>query len=231
MDHIEPRIEGGADDLLNLVTACLDCNLGKGAVRLSDDSAVGLKHDQLAQLEERREQLEMMLEWQRSLADFDGQVVDTLTDRWCELAGWEGVTESGRAKLQKLIKKFGPEEVTAAMHIAIQHYVEYSEEGEVTEESTISAFNKIGGICRSRADDKTKPYLKDLYYIRKIVENRCGYFNKGRATQLLTVAFSWGADPVRLTDMAKATRNWSSWQGGICQYIDEISDGEASDGD
>lgn len=34
-DHLIPRAEGGTDDLDNLVTACWDCNRGKGAVPLS----------------------------------------------------------------------------------------------------------------------------------------------------------------------------------------------------
>lgn len=35
-DHIVPRIAGGTDDLENLVTACWDCNRGKGAGLLDD---------------------------------------------------------------------------------------------------------------------------------------------------------------------------------------------------
>lgn len=31
MDHVVPRAAGGADALENLVTACDDCNSGKGA--------------------------------------------------------------------------------------------------------------------------------------------------------------------------------------------------------
>lgn len=30
VDHVIPRVEGGTDDPSNLVTACQDCNLGKG---------------------------------------------------------------------------------------------------------------------------------------------------------------------------------------------------------
>lgn len=34
VDHVVPVIEGGSDELSNLVTACIDCNLGKGKTRL-----------------------------------------------------------------------------------------------------------------------------------------------------------------------------------------------------
>lgn len=30
-DHIDPKANGGEDTILNLVTSCQDCNLGKGA--------------------------------------------------------------------------------------------------------------------------------------------------------------------------------------------------------
>lgn len=36
VDHIVPRVEGGTDHESNLVTACADCNLGKGRRLLSE---------------------------------------------------------------------------------------------------------------------------------------------------------------------------------------------------
>jgi len=41
VDHVLPRVEGGTDDESNLVTACQDCNLGKGrsVVSYSAESA------------------------------------------------------------------------------------------------------------------------------------------------------------------------------------------------
>lgn len=34
VDHVVPVIDGGSDEPSNLVTACIDCNLGKGRTRL-----------------------------------------------------------------------------------------------------------------------------------------------------------------------------------------------------
>ena len=33
LDHIIPRVEGGTDEIHNLITACWDCNRGKGELR------------------------------------------------------------------------------------------------------------------------------------------------------------------------------------------------------
>lgn len=40
VDHIIPVSKGGTDDICNLATSCLDCNRGKGAKKLSDNSTV-----------------------------------------------------------------------------------------------------------------------------------------------------------------------------------------------
>ena len=37
IDHIVPLARGGTDDVKNLITACKDCNRGKGAVRLGEE--------------------------------------------------------------------------------------------------------------------------------------------------------------------------------------------------
>ena len=34
VDHVVPVVDGGSDELANLVTACIDCNLGKGKTRI-----------------------------------------------------------------------------------------------------------------------------------------------------------------------------------------------------
>ena len=34
VDHVVPVVHGGSNELSNLVTACIDCNLGKGKTRL-----------------------------------------------------------------------------------------------------------------------------------------------------------------------------------------------------
>jgi 5-methylcytosine-specific restriction endonuclease McrA len=47
VDHIQPAAKGGLGELLNLITACFDCNAGKSDVELADDSAVQRQRKQL----------------------------------------------------------------------------------------------------------------------------------------------------------------------------------------
>lgn len=55
IDHIIPRADGGPDTTANYITACADCNVGKGSVRLEVAPQPLKKH--LAALRERRAQV------------------------------------------------------------------------------------------------------------------------------------------------------------------------------
>lgn len=50
VDHIRPVASGGGNDRMNLITACAECNMGKGACELTEQ--------QLLQLEKRIAQRE-----------------------------------------------------------------------------------------------------------------------------------------------------------------------------
>jgi 5-methylcytosine-specific restriction endonuclease McrA len=40
VDHIDPVANGGGNDIVNLITSSFECNNGKRAIPLSDDSIV-----------------------------------------------------------------------------------------------------------------------------------------------------------------------------------------------
>ena len=56
-DHIIPRSEGGADDEMNLVTSCWECNRGKSDVPLSVVMTGEEPHDKAIEYLERQRQL------------------------------------------------------------------------------------------------------------------------------------------------------------------------------
>ena len=58
VDHINPVANGGDNEILNLITSCFDCNQGKKARLLSDDTVVKKQKKQLELIQDRREQLE-----------------------------------------------------------------------------------------------------------------------------------------------------------------------------
>lgn len=224
VDHIEPKSKGGPNDLLNLITACAACNLGKSDRRLADDTAVSKQRDQLALLEARREQIEMMLEWQRGLVDLKAQVVDKLAAHWCDLADWFDINAEGRRDIKKWVGKYGEEPVVEAMQIAADTYFKYAsgDDSTPTEESANAAFNKVAGICRVREASKSDPNLPNVFYIRGIVRNRMSYFNPQESKEILEVAYSWGAATEELKRIACTARSWSAWKAEMWSLVEQL---------
>ena len=67
IDHIEPIANGGTNDILNLLTSCFDCNSGKSNIPLDKNEVLDKQRQQLEELQERREQIEMMFDWKNHL--------------------------------------------------------------------------------------------------------------------------------------------------------------------
>ena len=221
-DHIKPASQGGTTDLLNLITACIDCNLGKGAIPLSDVTAVSKQRSQLEQLQERREQLEMLMKWQESLSDLREDVVDRVSEFWKSQVTPFSLNQHGLSSLRKLLAKYSPAEVMSAISTATTHYIERGKDGRPTDESVQLAWDKVNGVCSVNKATEDEPELPDLLYIRGIVRNRCSYYyDHALCLNWLRAALSWGV-PIRLLKQeAKYVRNWTSFSEMIDELIEE----------
>lgn len=138
VDHIKPVASGGKNDMLNLVTACFDCNRGKRDRELSDNSVVSMQQRQLVEMHERRQQLQMMLEWRAELSQIAETQIDAINSMF-SLRYNSYLTASGRAYIKTLIRRFGFIEVYESAEIAFEQY-----------EPIMLALDKIGGICYNR---------------------------------------------------------------------------------
>jgi hypothetical protein len=143
VDHIKPVSKGGTDDIMNLVTACRDCNRGKTNRELSDDSAVKIQKQRLDDMQERREQLKMMMEWREELEYEIEAEIDSIDAIFQNRTKW-GMSDVGKINMRKIITRFGYNDAYEATDIAINQYYDGSEK------SWQNAFSKIGGICYNR---------------------------------------------------------------------------------
>lgn len=230
VDHIQPRSKGGTDDLLNLVTSCVDCNQGKKDRLLSDDAVVKTRKRQLDELQERREQLEMLMEWHRALVDMDQQVVDEIAGLWDELVPGYHLNENGLRSLQKWLKRFNVNEIVDAMRTSVAQYLQYDDDAAdptiPTKESVEKAFNYVSRICASKRWMKDKPYLKDLYYIRGILRNRLSYVNQWQSIRLMEAALANGWTTDQISDFSKTVKNWTTFRETMELWADEAPEGE-----
>lgn len=143
VDHIRPVAKGGTNDILNLVTACRSCNRGKTDKELSDDSAVRKQKRQLDDLQDRREQLEMVLKWREEL---ESQLLEEVA--YVEKIMFDGsdwtFSDTGINNAKRMLKQFGFSEVCEAVEIARNHYFK----GRYKD--LVYAWGKVGGICYNR---------------------------------------------------------------------------------
>jgi len=158
VDHIKPVADGGTDDLMNLATSCWTCNSGKSDRAIADDSAVVLARNQADMIEERRNQVRMMADWQVELSRMDVET-EAINDAFDRIAG-RTLTDQGKREMRNLVRKFGVQEVIAAVAIA---YDQYPAE---------TAYSKISGICRVRKMEREDPEAAEAH--RAI--NRIGCF-------------------------------------------------------
>lgn len=220
VDHIEPVAKGGDNDILNLITACAGCNAGKSDRRLDDQSTLAKQRQQIADLNERREQLEMMVAWRKGMKSIKDSEIEAVAEHWKDLLDGEfHLNPTGLQTVRRLVRKFGASAVMDGMAVAVESYVKIDAEGEHDAESVQHAFRKVGGVCAMTAMPEDK---RRLYYIRAIVRNRM-YCNEVAARSLLEDALAAGALVDDMERAAKQARNWSDWQEWMADLIADAS--------
>lgn len=122
IDHIVPVSGGGDNSILNLITSCQGCNLGKGARRLDDASAAAKQMKAAKELNERREQLKMLAEWRTGLSKIKEESADLVANHIATVYK-VGLTEVGKSGLRRAISKYGMEMVIEAAEKSANQYL------------------------------------------------------------------------------------------------------------
>lgn len=223
IDHIQPHSKGGTDEIMNLITSCVDCNLGKGNRELSDDTAVKKVQRQAELLNERRQQMEMMMAWHEELKDLSQVETEKVAEYWASSVPGLVVTDQGKKSLMKLLRKYGLTKLLKAIDTAVEQYIHFNEEQNVIQESAELAFQKIGGILRVEEKTKEKPYLPKLYYIRGILRKRLSYVNEYHVMDLLENAVQAGLSIDEMERQAKRCSSWTNFKEPIEDAIYEMN--------
>lgn len=171
VDHVLPVSEGGTNDVGNLVTACADCNLGKGASII--DTGRNLTKKQLRELKDRREQIELLQKWNKELLEIKNieleEVVLTCNNRLLE-AGLQLTVNNGyKGELRQLLNKFTAKEVNDAINIAFDAYVITSKE------DAEKALSKVPGICFNKRREREDPAFAHKWHLINILKKRGFY--------------------------------------------------------
>jgi hypothetical protein len=219
IEHMHPVSKGGTSELLNLVTSCAGCNAGKGARTLDDSSVVERQRRQLEQLQSRREQIDMMLEWKTGLGDMNEYAIQKIGEYMSHRMPATTITRTGEKKLAQLIKKFGFDEVVESFDIAAAKCLVEGADGCHTDESIAEMWKLMERVANSRHASKTRPWLKDLYWCRSVARSRCSYFNDVEAIRLLEDVHSRGANVADMKSASRQCRNWTSWRIALEELV------------
>jgi len=221
VDHIMPVSKGGDNDITNLITSCQSCNSGKSDTKLDDDAVIAKRKKQLDELQERREQIEMLYQWHSGLLNIDNDSVKVVCALFKELVPNNSINENGEASIKKLIKKYTLNEVIESLKISASQYLVFSD-GEPTQESANKTYNYIEKICRNRKRLQDKPYLADLYRIANIIKYKVRYYEHWRVMNLLESAHCLGADYEDLEFIARQSESWYQWEESMNHFISQL---------
>lgn len=220
VDHIDPFSKGGADEMVNYITACQSCNAGKSDRVLSDTTTLQKQKAQLDELNMRRDQLEMMMQWRAGLKEISELEVETASDAWsANVVGWS-LNENGLKTLRSYVKKYGLQGVLDAIESACDSYIRIDNEtGKATEDSVPLAWKKVGGLLAiaSLPDDERR-----LHYVKGILRNRLSYVPYDVIRHLQdALAAGVSVDAMQLE--AKNARNWTEFRNWLYDVMGDAN--------
>jgi hypothetical protein len=126
VDHIEPVSEGGTNDINNLVSACFDCNRGKGKLPLNKKIPVKLLEN-LETLKEKEEQLTEYRKFIKKIKRRENKDISDINKIYVKhYEEWELSTSFRQTSLKKFLSLLPKHEVKEAMHLAINKFPENS---------------------------------------------------------------------------------------------------------
>jgi len=144
IDHLNPVKHGGDNDLLNLITSCFVCNRGKSDRKLSDDSVVEKQRIQIEELNIRRQQLEMILEWRDELQKDRNFELNKIHDYWREKFKPYDIVNP-EEWFASFVKKYNLIEILDCIDISYRQYFRGDKE------SAKYALEMLGGILYNRS--------------------------------------------------------------------------------
>lgn len=219
VDHIHPKSKGGKNDLLNLITSCAACNNGKGANTLDDKTVVQKQRSQLEELQAKREQIDMMLAWQKGLSDLSEYAVDQVCALYEDrFRGWE-LSDNGRSSVRSVLTQVPLDVALAQLRMSADRLLRTGENGNVTEESARDAFALFERECRYWKMRSRDPVGMDMRYIRGILKNRLDWIDLPVALEILTDAHRSGVSSDKLKITAQTATGWNSWRANMERLV------------
>lgn len=180
VDHINPVKNGGDNDIVNLITSCFDCNSGKKARLINDNSIIEKQQKQLELLNEKRQQMEMMVQWRNELKQIEQKQIELIVEQTNSYLSKYHVNENFKKTAFSLLKKYNLELIIKSIDISAERYLKNE-----TDESADLFLDKIPGITKNLSlpekEQKinhvsgmlSKFFNKDFWIIKSLIVEYC----------------------------------------------------------
>lgn len=219
MDHIHPVAEGGTNEIMNLVTACVSCNGGKGARLLDDQSVVERQRQQIEELEERRQQLEMMLKWRDEATKLDSRVHEAIADHVRSFSEY-GPNENGMKDIRQWARSYPLDIILSAIDECFERYLIHERNGQISVKSWNEAFKKVPAYCRSKQRYGDGPEAAAIAYTQGIMRRRHNdkHYN---CMSLLKRGVDSGISVYELQVMAKESESIAAFEDDVLRMVSD----------
>lgn len=206
VDHINPVSKGGDNEILNLITSCIDCNSGKSDRLLTDNTALEKQRKMLEELDERRSQLRMMLDWREELKGFDNEVIQTVVEYIEGSLSPAKINDIGVKSINSWLKRFELSELLQAID---DLKPVTTKDGNQDLNAMFNNIPKVANFNRKGQSEKS------ACYIRGILKNRISYVDYSKTLLWLTSALDQGVDEEELKEIAKTVKNWTQFRDSM----------------
>lgn len=118
VDHVIPLSGGGTDDMDNLVTACYECNRGKGARPLTDVPQEENIHEKAVLIAEHELQIKELQHWRWVQRNREDNELKQLRKAWKERFDSRQWKDS---RVRSFLRKIGFLDVAEAVEYTLDH--------------------------------------------------------------------------------------------------------------
>lgn len=119
VDHIHPESKGGLTELENLVTACFECNRGKGAQLLSSVPIESDIHEKAIEIAERERQIEELNYWRAKQRAREDKDIRCLYKYWDDNAYYYRNPSFEPESVRRFLQSFCYEDILALLAQAL----------------------------------------------------------------------------------------------------------------
>lgn len=178
VDHIVPVVDGGSNEMINLITSCWDCNRGKGARKLDDRQIIVTQHEEIEKLQMENEQYDHLIEYKKELMNVENKKLEVIRlsiDDKLSVLGKSISDNYLNTQMKKLVRKYGVPQMLEVIEDSYNNSI--GKYDKITDEEGIC--NRFLYLIENYFNYKyADPVKQKISYIFGIARNTFHYVNQ-----------------------------------------------------